>query len=102
MSFLKRIFSGKNDGAKADVQEQQEKSWQDLSFNIPLKQLPMPEDLMDLEDIWDVYQQARIRGKQQGFTPVLIHADVMETLQEALPDGAAHLPFSPIADGKPN
>ncbi len=100
MSFFRRIFSGKNDGAKADVQEQQEKSWQDLSFHIPLKQLPTPEDLMDLEDIWDAYQQARIRGKQQGFTPVLIDADILETLQEVLPDGAAHLPLSPIADGK--
>lgn len=100
MSFFKKIFSGKSDDAKADVQEQQEKSWQDLSFHIPVKQLPTPEDLMDLEDIWDVYQQARIRGKQQGFTPVLIPADVLETLQEVLPDGAAHLPLSPIADGK--
>lgn len=102
MSFFKKIFSRKNDDVKADVQKQQEKSGQDLSFHIPGKQLPTPEDVMDLEDIWDVYQQERIRGKQQDFIPVLIYGneDLLDTLQEEFKNGTAHLPLSPVADGK--
>ncbi|MGN1403300.1 MAG: DUF4253 domain-containing protein [Ruminococcus sp.] len=68
----------------------------------PVMELPQAEELIDLEDMWDAYLEALERGKQQGFTPVLIICDdlLLEMMEENLPEGQSHVEIPAQLDGK--
>lgn len=68
----------------------------------PVKELPQPEEPVDLEDIWEAYTEALHRGKTEGFTPVLLICDdlLLEMMEENLPEGQSHIEIPTQLDGK--
>lgn len=94
MSFLKRLFD-KNE-------EPAQKPHEELHLPFPMQRLAMPEDEIDIEEIWFRYRRKLKAGRQEGFMPVLLHMNdtLLETIQENIPEGASHLSLASVADGK--
>lgn len=105
MVFWKNVFQKKE---KPQTTPASEVSEQTIAQQIaallqcPIKELPQPEEPIDLEDIWDTYQEALQRGKKQGFTPVLLICDdlLLEMIEENLSDEQSHIEIPTQLNGK--
>lgn len=105
MSFFKNLFHKNEEPQPSPAPETPEltiaQQIGDL-LQCPVTELPQAEDPIDLEDMWDAYQEALEQGKQQGFTPVLIICDdlLLEMMEENLPEGQSHMEIPAQLDGK--
>lgn len=102
MSFFKNLFH-RNEAPQLSPMSEPTIAQQIAALlQCPVTELSQPEEPIDLEDIWDAYQEALERGKQQGFTPVLLICDdlLLETIEENLPEGKSHLEIPMQLDGK--
>lgn len=104
MSFFKNLFQKDEETQPSPVESPELTIARQMGamLQCPVTELPQAEEPIDLEDMWDAYQDALERGKQQGFTPVLIICDdlLLETIEENLPEGQSYVEIPAQLDGK--